>query len=382
MPRLVHKLPKYSRHKASGQARVRHGNKVTYLGAYGSPESHDAYARFVAGLTTPGTPPKVVELPPGVTMLVGEVILLYIDHAEKYYSRDGVPTGEHVTIRSALTPITARFAELPVTALSPKKLKQVREDMIRLGWTRYTINKAISIAKRCFNWAASEELIPADVAVSLTTVKGLQKDRSDAREKAPIGPVDDKCVEAVLPRVSELVANVLRLMRLTGMRPGEVLSMKAAEIDRTESSCWVYKPRHHKTSHKGKDRTIFLGPKAQTIILPRLLKAGANALLFPIRCDSLRWAVEKGCQRAFPHPILSKIPPKKRTDDQEAALEAWNKAHRWHPNQLRHSVGTEVRAKYGLEAAQVLLGHCKADITETYAERDMAKARAVARKIG
>jgi integrase len=269
-----------------------------------------------------------------------------------------------------------------VTEVGPLKLKLVREDMINLGWTRYTINKAVSIIKRCFTWAASEEMIPAHVAVSLTTVKGLQKNRSAAREKAAIGPVDDSRVDAVIPRVSELVADVLRLMRHSGMRPGEVLTMKLAEIDRADPSCWVYKPSHHKTSHKDKERVIFLGPKAQAIILPRLSKAGPNALLFPIRCDSLRWAVEKGCQRAFPHPMLSKIPPKKRTEEQQAELDLWHKANRWHPNQLRHTVGTEVRAKYGLEAAQVLLGHCKADITETYAERDMAKARNVARKIG
>ncbi len=58
------------------------------------------------------------------------------------------------------------------------------------------------------------------------------------------------------------------------------------------------------------------------------------------------------------------------------------KVPRFHPNQIRHTVGTEVRAKFGLEAAQVLLGHSRADVTQTYAERDMAKAVEVARKIG
>ena len=31
----------------------------------------------------------------------------------------------------------------------------------------------------------------------------------------------------------------------------------------------------------------------------------------------------------------------------------------WHPHQLRHNRGTEVRRKYGIEAAQVALGHAK-----------------------
>ena len=47
MPRLVNRPPKYSLHKPSGQAKVRYGGKDTYLGKYGSPESKEAYARFV-----------------------------------------------------------------------------------------------------------------------------------------------------------------------------------------------------------------------------------------------------------------------------------------------------------------------------------------------
>ncbi len=49
---------------------------------------------------------------------------------------------------------------------------------------------------------------------------------------------------------------------------------------------------------------------------------------------------------------------------------------------MRHSAGTEIRKKFGLEAAQVSLGHATADVTQVYAERDAELAREVARKIG
>ena len=32
----------------------------------------------------------------------------------------------------------------------------------------------------------------------------------------------------------------------------------------------------------------------------------------------------------------------------------------WHANQLRHTKATEIRHQFGLEAAQVMLGHAKA----------------------
>ena len=46
----------------------------------------------------------------------------------------------------------------------------------------------------------------------------------------------------------------------------------------------------------------------------------------------------------------------------------------WHPNQLRHTAATKARAQFGLEAAQAILGHSRADVTQVYAERDSARA--------
>ena len=54
----------------------------------------------------------------------------------------------------------------------------------------------------------------------------------------------------------------------------------------------------------------------------------------------------------------------------------------WRPNQLRHSTATDVRKRFGLEAAQVTLGHAYADVSQIYAERDLNLAAEVMRKIG
>ena len=54
----------------------------------------------------------------------------------------------------------------------------------------------------------------------------------------------------------------------------------------------------------------------------------------------------------------------------------------WHPHQLRHRCATRVRQEFGLDAAQVVLGHKSAAVTEVYAEVDRAKAVAVMSRIG
>ena len=53
---------------------------------------------------------------------------------------------------------------------------------------------------------------------------------------------------------------------------------------------------------------------------------------------------------------------------------------KWGPNRLRHSAATDIRRHFGLEAAQVALGHAQADVTQVYAERDLRLAAEVARE--
>ena len=52
------------------------------------------------------------------------------------------------------------------------------------------------------------------------------------------------------------------------------------------------------------------------------------------------------------------------------------------PHRLRHNAATRARRDFGLEAAQVLLGHARADVTKLYAEADEAKAIDVVERCG
>lgn len=100
-------------------------------------------------------------------------------------------------------------------------------------------------------------------------------------------------------------------------------------------------------------------------------------------------AVARACDEAFPPAELARREDESRekwgdrlTDDQHARLKEWRREHRWHPNQLRRLFATTVRRLYDLEAAQVLLGHGSANVTEIYAERNLALAAKVAGEIG
>lgn len=84
---------------------------------------------------------------------------------------------------------------------------------------------------RLFRWAVAEELVPPAVLQSLSSVPGLLRGRSNAKETVPIGPVSDNVIEATLTFLPEVVADMVRLQRLTGMRPAEVCILRPAGID-------------------------------------------------------------------------------------------------------------------------------------------------------
>jgi integrase len=397
MPRLVHRVPKYAHHKPTGLAYVKVNGKRRYIGPYGSQESRAAYDRLIAELKAdraaeqPVTPPRSKPRPaprpqyvppPPKPIPISEVVLKFFEYAERYYVKDGEPTGEHRVIRCALRPLLDLYGSENAAEFGPLKLKRVREEMIRRDWTRHYVNVSVGRIKRGFTWAASEELIPASVVEGLKTVAGLRQDRG-GREKDPVGAVSDDVIEKTLAQFrpgSPFVAMV-RLQRLTGMRPGELLRLTPDAIDRTIDP-WAYRPRRHKSQHRNRGRTIFFGPRAQAILEPILaLKVGGARLFRSSRCGYWR-AIGRACDRAFPHPMLGGIADEDLTDEQRTELETWRKAHHWHPNMLRHGAATEVRREYGLEGAQVILGHAHANITEVYAERDAEKARETARKLG
>ncbi|WP_425400360.1 tyrosine-type recombinase/integrase [Aeoliella sp.] len=370
MPRKP-RVPSYCHHKPSDRAIVKVKGKIIYLGKYGSDESRDAYARIVADLlagrpiTSPASTGSGHSRAP--SFAVADLAKLYLEHAKGYYRKDGKPTSEIHTVRRALEFLTTHHAELQAVSFSIGDLKVVRQSIVDSGVSRGVANKYTNRIVRAFKWAATEEHVPSSVAASLAVLPGLKAGRTDAKETEPVGPVDVRVVDATLPHLPEVVADMVRLQLLTGMRPGEVCRIRPADVDR-QANVWEYRPQSHKTEHHGKRRVVVLGPKAQAILTPYLFRDA-----------------EEHCFRPKRHIAVPRKFKRYRTDSyRRAIVRACEKAEvpAWSPNQLRHTAGTEIRKQYGLEVAQVILGHSKANVTEIYAERDIRKGREVATLIG
>src|SRR5262249_19154814 len=142
------------------------------------------------------------------------------------------------------------------------------------------VNRMTGLVVRFFRWCVENELVPPSVHHGLKAVPGLRKGRTDVRETEPVKPVPEAHVEAGRPLLGRQVGAMGDLQRVTGMRAGDVVTMRTTDID-TAGRVWVYTPGSHKSEHHGKSRAVFLGPKAQEVLRPWLRTELAAYLFQP-----------------------------------------------------------------------------------------------------
>ena len=440
MPKLVNRNPKYRKHRASGQAIVTVNGHDIYLGPYGTAASRREYDRVVCEWLQNG---RRSPFDNAADLSVVELIAAYGRYARDYYKpAPGCSDGERDGIRLAAAAVKRLYADTLVTDFGPLALKVVREAMIANGWARTYVNAQIGRVRRLFKWGVENELVPPSILHGLQAVSGLRRGKTEAAERDPVQPVSDHVVQATLPHLSLHVRAMVRLQLLTGMRAGEVVVMRTGEIDRSETT-WKYRPGSHKNLHRGHERVVYLGPQAQQLLTP-LLRLDPDAFIFspadadadrrearhsaratPASCgnvpgtnrarrprrrpgvrydvDAYRRAIARACDYAFPPPAdlaRQRVPARGRKGRQAtrwesaaewkarvgpekwATLRRWQADHRWSPLQLRHSAATRLRRDYGLEAAQVLLGHKTLTVTQVYAAKNVEAAQRVMSEAG
>jgi integrase len=405
MPAKSTHQPKYRHYKPKDLAVVRLGGRDVYLGKFNSPESWEKYGRVLAEWHATGASPAPVKhsgpaagdahQPDPDALSVSELILAFWRHAERHYRRaDGTPTDELGNYRLSLRLLRQLYGGMPAGTFTAKDLKVVRQAMIDAALSRGVVNQRIGRIVHLFKWAECEGLVPRNTHNSLRTLEGLRRGRSDARETAPIKPVPDAFVDAVEPHVSMQVWAMIRLQRLTGMRPGEVTAMRTCDLD-TSGAIWLYTPVRHKMEHLGRERTIYLGPRAQAVLRPWLRTDLADFLFSPAEAMAELSARRRRDRKTPLTPSqrarTRKRNPGRRPGDRYTTRSYYHAIRRacgcagvpgWHPNRLRHNAATFLRKEFGLDVARVILGHSSPAVTLVYAEADREKAKMVMGQVG
>jgi integrase len=279
---------------------------------------------------------------------------------------------------------------------------------------RKEINRRIELLKRTFKWAVSEELIPPEVYQALMAVRGLRRGHPGTYERPKVKPVPQQHVDAVLPFLCPQVGAMVRLQQLIGARSSEICAMRGRDIDRS-GPVWWYRidpnevPREgpanlHKTAHieeadgSAVVKALPIGPKAQAILQDWLRENKDEFLFQPKESRQQKYEERRKTRKTklwqshVAHQARKKKKSPKRAPRDcydphsyaRAIARACKKAGvpHWHPHQLKHVCGTEVRRKFGLEGSRAYMGHTKLSTAEIYAEMDMELVEKIALEMG
>ncbi len=339
--------------------------KAIHLGEFGSKESKAKYKRLIAQWSA-----KLPVEVPANARTVAEVLEAYRTWAEAFYG--DVPRGRYRNLLPTIRTVRELYADLPADQFTPKKLKTVRQAFIDSGNGRTHVNTCTRRVIAIFAWAAEEELVPGSLVHSLREVRSLERGRGGVSEGKPVQTIDQTTVDVTLTELTTVVADMVRLQLVSGARPGEICNLTPEQIDRSDD-VWYYRPVQHKNVHRGKDRVVCFGPRAQEILTKYLLRPNDQPCFSPReamrqrfeqreqnrktpfscgnrskpgqRCRRIEQVREGYDAMSYRRSIHRAFPAPDGTEGK--TLRRWKSEHRWSPNRLRHTKATQVREQFG-----------------------------------
>jgi hypothetical protein len=137
MPTLLNEVPKYRKHRASGQLVVTLAGKTKYLGSHGTRASRLEYDRLIWEWLAAGRPTYQSDDAGDIT--VSEVCAAFWKHAKQYYRKNGEPTGAADVYRPVLKMLLEIYGKTRAVEFGPLAAKAL------LGRVR-TVDSGISTA--------------------------------------------------------------------------------------------------------------------------------------------------------------------------------------------------------------------------------------------
>ena len=395
MPKIAPKLT----NRKDGRAVVHYKGKMYVMGKSGTQEAKTAFYRFCielqnnpSGYVLPNDADHVTmqELCAGyMTTIEGNVHPAHFSHYK-------------TIIADFLLPI---YGDYNVDAFTTKCLKHVRQSMINARnasgknrLCRKQINDHVKRIIAIFRWGVEEDIVAGSTWHALKAVKPLRKGEQGTFDHDERAEVPDDVVARTLLYLPPVVAAMVQVQGMTGMRPTELCIMRVGDVNRS-GDIWEYSPKNHKTEEYIGKKVIYLGKPEQDLLMPYLEgKAAGRAVFSPAQAMAERFAERRAKRKTKITPSQAErnrqraVKPVQYAEFYDAnsyrkavgfAITAANKVGEnvphWTPYQLRHGAGTRAETEHGLDGAQALLAHTSAQMTKRYAHGRQVVAKNMAR---
>ena len=354
-------------------------------------------------------------LNPRAIVTVDQLLDKYLEWTDGQSSprRDG-RTHPDVERLNRLKRFLAPFGEWTVSDFGSEELRAVQMAMVKYRYrygkkgrkkpyTRGGINKTISYVHKAWKWGIGREIVTEAQCQRLREVRPLRPGQTSAKDHRKRAPVTEEEFRKVLGGLTTVVADMLRLIWITAMRPAEARRMRPFDILRDDKECWVYIPGRdadvvgdHKTAYLQRIRAIPLTSVAQSILKPRIKKFSSTDYVFrpedamqemrdrrtADRQTALSCGNRPGSNRKE-HPMIKPGKMYRRGSFCNAVERACERTEVpvFTPYDLRRTAATRIRAELGKEAAKLLLGHVSTDTTDIYLLEEVQEAIKVAKQM-
>jgi integrase len=184
------------------------------------------------------------------------------------------------------------FRPRAIADFEPDELRGIQESLVAyryyrtnheeepVAYTRTGINQLVNQIHKIFLWGMGRDLVSAAQRQRLKEVQPLRVGKTAAKDKSKRAYITGKEFNKVVADVNPVVGDMMQLIWLTAMRPGEVCRMRPYDIMRSSPECWPYIPGRdaglvgdHKTAYHRRVRAIPLAGAAQKILGRRIKDA-------------------------------------------------------------------------------------------------------------
>ena len=241
----------------------------------------------------------------------------WLKHCQNIYRQpDGSLTDTYsaceTVVKKHLLPLAARR----LGDLTRADLVAVQENMIKTGtiragkrikFSRKTLREYLGAMKRLIKYGRDEGCFDASQAANLLNLPAIRA--NDGRKSKRVQAIPMRDVFKLYRSLHQPWQDIFAFHILTGQRVETVLRAQPSEID-TNAEPWKYSPTVHKTTWRGHDLTILIGPRARRVLAPLMATRGyfwpakkMNAkehldMANPRTASAYKNALQRACERA------------------------------------------------------------------------------------